>query len=270
MRIALALEYDGRTFCGFQSQPARCGVQDALERALREVAQADVVAIPAGRTDAGVHALSQIVHADVPQNRPLSAWVRGVNAHLPPAIAMLWAHPVPDAFHARFAATARHYAYLLLARPERPGLMAGRVGWYHRPLDLDAMRSAAALALGRHDFSSFRASGCQAKSPVKTIHRFELSARADLIRIDVSADAFLHHMVRNLVGALVEVGAGKAAPAWLGELLDARDRTKGPATFAPDGLYFCGADYDAAYGLPATRRELGFGGMQGQTRLSGM
>lgn len=259
MRLALALEYDGRGFCGFQSQPSRCGVQDALERALREIAQADVVAIPAGRTDAGVHAVSQIVHADVPDNRPLTAWVRGVNANLPPAIAVLWAQPVPDAFHARFAATARHYAYLLLARPERPGLMAGRVGWYHRALDVDAMREAASLAVGRHDFSSFRAAECQAKSPVKTLHRFALSVQGDMVRIEVSADAFLHHMVRNLVGALVGIGAGKAPPSWMAELIGARDRTKGPATFAADGLYFCGADYDAAFGLPPTHREVRIG-----------
>ncbi len=255
MRLALALEYDGRPYCGFQSQPSRCGVQDALEHALREIAQRDVAAIPAGRTDAGVHAVSQIVHADVPENRPLTAWVRGVNAHLPPTVAVLWARGVPDAFHARFAATARHYAYLLLARPERPGLMSGRVGWYHRPLDVAAMREAASLVTGRHDFSSFRAAECQAKSPVKTIHRFSLTADGDLMRFDVSADAFLHHMIRNLVGALVDIGAGKAKPAWIAELLAARDRTKGPATFAPDGLYFCGADYDASFGLPATRRE---------------
>ena len=254
MRIALAREYDGRGFCGFQSQSARCGVQDALEDALRAIAQRDVVALPAGRTDAGVHATSQIVHADVPDERPLTAWVRGVNAHLPPTVAVLWAHPVPDAFHARFAATGRHYDYLLLARGERPGLMAGRVGWYHRALDADAMREAASLVVGRHDFSAFRAAECQAKSPVKTLRRFDVDAQGELVRFSLSADAFLHHMVRNLVGALVAIGAGKARPAWMRELLDARDRTRGPATFAPDGLYFAGADYDASFGLPPTRR----------------
>jgi len=254
MRLALALEYDGRAFCGFQSQSARCGVQDALEDALRAIAQRDVVALPAGRTDAGVHATSQIVHADVPDERPLTAWVRGVNAHLPPTVAVLWAHPVPDAFHARFAATGRHYDYLLLARGERPGLMAGRVGWYHRALDADAMREAASLVVGRHDFSAFRAAECQAKSPVKTLRRFDVDAQGELVRFSLSADAFLHHMVRNLVGALVAIGAGKARPAWMRELLDARDRTRGPATFAPDGLYFAGADYDASFGVPPTRR----------------
>ena len=256
MRLALGLEYDGRGFCGFQSQPSRCGVQDALEHALRAIAQADVATVPAGRTDAGVHATSQVVHADVPDDRPLTAWVRGVNAHLPPSVAVLWAHPVPASFHARFAATARHYAYLLLARPERPGLMAGRVGWYHRALDVGAMRDAAARVAGRHDFSAFRAAECQAKSPVKTLHRLDVDAQGDLVRFSLSADAFLHHMVRNLVGALVAIGAGKARPEWMRELLDARDRTRGPATFAPDGLYFAGADYDQSFALPPTRREV--------------
>jgi tRNA pseudouridine38-40 synthase len=259
MRIALAVEYDGRDFCGFQSQPSGCGVQDALQRALGEIAQQDIAAIPAGRTDAGVHATSQIVHADVPADRPATAWVRGVNSHLPPTVAVRWAHTVPEAFHARFSASARHYAYLLLARPERPGLMAGRVGWYHRPLDLEAMRAAAALVIGHHDYSSFRAAGCQAKSPMKTVHRFDVSAAGEVVRFDVSADAFLHHMVRNIVGALVAVGADKVPPGWIAELLAARDRTCGPPTFAPDGLYFVGADYDAAFALPPTRRDIAFG-----------
>ncbi|CAG0979860.1 tRNA pseudouridine synthase A [Burkholderiales bacterium] len=256
MRIALALEYDGRGYCGFQSQPSGCGVQDALERALREIGQRDIAATAAGRTDAGVHATSQIVHADVPDDRPLTAWVRGVNAHLPAAVAVLWAHPVDEAFHARFSATARHYAYLLLTRPERPALLSGRVGWYHRPLDLDAVRAGAAHLVGLHDFTSFRAAECQAKSPMKTIRRFDVTAAGDLVRFDISADAFLHHMVRNVVGALVAVGARRAPPSWIAELTAARDRTKGPATFAPDGLYFAGADYEARFGLPPTRRDV--------------
>ena len=255
MRIALCLEYDGRSFCGFQSQSSRCGVQDAVEHALGAIAQRDVAAVPAGRTDAGVHATAQVVHADVPDDRPLTAWVRGVNAHLPATVAVLWAHPVPDAFHARYSATARHYAYLLLVRPERPGLLAGRAGWYHRPLDADAMRAAAKPLIGRHDFSAFRAAECQAKSPVKTLHRLDVDTHGDLVRFTLSADAFLHHMVRNLVGALVAIGAGKAPPPWIGELLETRDRTRGPATFSPDGLYFTGVDYDAAFGLPQTRRD---------------
>ena len=256
MRIALAVEYAGAAFCGFQSQPSRCGVQDALEDATGEIAGHPVGVVAAGRTDAGVHAASQIVHFDSEASRPMSAWVRGVNAHLPPTAAVLWAQPVADEFHARFSATARHYTYLLLNRPERPGLMAGRAGWYHHPLDVAAMQEAFAMLIGTHDFSSFRAAECQAKSPVKTLVHARVMRQGDLVRFELSANAFLHHMVRNIVGALVTVGAGKAHPSWMREVLAARDRTQGPATFAPDGLYFCGADYDARFGLPATRRDV--------------
>ena len=256
MRYALALEYDGRAFCGFQSQREGCGVQDALERALATIAGAPVRVSAAGRTDAGVHAASQVTHFDTDAVRPDAAWVRGVNASLPPAAAELWAAPVDRAFHARFAATARHYVYLLQNRAERPALLAGRVGWYHRPLDLNAMQRAADRLVGTHDFSAFRAAECQAKSPVKTLARAEVRHDATLIRFEFSANAFLHHMVRNLVGALVEIGSGRREVGWIGELLDARDRTRGAATFAADGLYFCGADYDARFGLPPTRRDV--------------
>jgi tRNA pseudouridine38-40 synthase len=256
MRRALALEYDGSGYCGFQSQPSGCGIQDALERALAAIAGVPVRAIPAGRTDAGVHATSQIVHFDAPVERPATAWVRGVNAHLPPAVAVLWCAGVPSDFHARFCAIARHYTYLLQNRAERPGLGQGRVGWHHAPLDADAMHEAAQQLLGTHDFSSFRAAGCQAKSPVKTLSQLCVTRAGAIVRIDVTADAFLHRMIRNIVGALVDVGAGKHAPGWIGELLQAADRTRGAPTFAPDGLYFTGADYDARMALPATRRDV--------------
>ncbi len=256
MRLALALEYDGRAFCGFQSQSKGCGVQDALELALAAIAGSPVQATAAGRTDAGVHASSQVVHFDSEAERPLTAWVRGVNAHLPPSAAVLWAQPVSAEFHARFAAQARHYSYLLLVRPERLALNAGCLGWYHRPLDVDAMREGAALLLGRHDFSAFRAAECRAKTPVKTLARVDITATGPLIRFDFSADAFLHHMIRNLVGALVFVGSGRQPPGWIGELLAARDRGRAAPTFAADGLYFTGADYDARFGLPPTRRDV--------------
>jgi tRNA pseudouridine38-40 synthase len=255
-RYALALEYDGRGYCGFQSQPSGCAVQDSLERALAAIAGSPVRAIAAGRTDAGVHATSQIVHFDAPVERPLSAWVRGVNAHLPASVAVLWCAGVPADFHARFAAIARHYTYLLQNRPERPGLRAGRVGWHHAPLDADAMHEAARQLIGAHDFSSFRAAECQARSAVKTVIRLGVSRAGDVIRFDVTADAFLHHMIRNIVGALVEVGARKRRAEWIGELLRAADRTRGAPTFAADGLYFTGADYDARFALPPTRRDL--------------
>ena len=217
MRIALGLEYAGDAFCGWQSQPSGCGVQDALERALGDIAGERITATAAGRTDAGVHATSQVVHFDSGKERPLTAWVRGVNTLLPRAAAVLWARPIADEFHARFSATARHYSYLLLARPERPALSASRIGWYHATLDVDAMRSACADLAGTHDFSAFRAAECQARSPVKTLTRIDVGVHGSLIRFDFSADAFLHHMVRNIVGSLVYVGAGKHPPAWIAE-----------------------------------------------------
>jgi tRNA pseudouridine38-40 synthase len=256
LRLALGVEYAGFAYCGFQSQPSRCGVQDALEDAIGEIAGHPVGVVAAGRTDAGVHAASQIVHFDTEATRPSGAWVRGVNSHLPASAAVLWAQPVSDEFHARFAASARHYTYLLQNRGERPGLFAQRVGWYHHPLDLEAMRAGAAQLTGTHDFSSFRAAECQAKSPVKSLSRAVVTGNGSLVRFEFSANAFLHHMVRNIVGALVVVGAGRMPPAWIGELLAARDRTRGAPTFAAEGLYFAGADYDARFGLPATVREV--------------
>jgi tRNA pseudouridine38-40 synthase len=254
MRIALGLEYEGRDFTGWQSQADGRGVQDALERALAAIAGVAVRTVAAGRTDTGVHATSQVVHFDTDIARPDTAWVRGVNAHLPAALAVLWARPVAVDFHARFAARQRHYTYVLVNRPVRPALNAGRVGWYHRALDADRMGVALAQVVGTHDFSAFRAAECQAKSPVKTLARAAVGVDGDLLRFDFSADAFLHHMIRNLVGALVQVGAGKEAPEWLGALLAGRDRARAAPTFMPDGLHFCGADYDERFGLPATRR----------------
>jgi tRNA pseudouridine38-40 synthase len=252
MRIALGLEYDGGRFHGWQSQPDGSGVQDALERALSAVADAPVGATAAGRTDAGVHATLQVAHFDTESVRPKEAWVRGVNALLPEAIAARWALPVPAEFHARFAATGRHYTYLLLDRPVRPALLRSLVGWYHRPLAVEPMRVAAETLLGRHDFSAFRAAECQARSPVKTLDRIDIAREEDLIRFDLHADAFLQHMVRNIVGALVYVGSGRHPPAWLGELLERRDRTRAAPTFSAAGLYLTGIDYPSRWNLPPT------------------
>ncbi len=254
MRIALGLEYAGQAFTGWQSQADGRGAQDTLERALAAIAGTAIRTIAAGRTDAGVHATMQVVHFDTAVERPDTAWVRGVNSHLPQDIAVLWAHPAAEDFHARFAATARHYTYLLLCREVRPALLAGRAGWYHRPLDVAAMREAARVLAGTHDFSAFRAAECQAKSPVKTLATIELAASGDFVRFDFSANAFLHHMIRNIVGALVYVGAGKEPVPWIAEILAARDRTHAAPTFAPDGLYLTGVDYEAKWGLPPTRR----------------
>ncbi len=235
-------------------------MQDALAAAIGEIAGAAVTVIGAGRTDAGVHATSQIVHFAAPAQRPESAWVRGVNALLPKAAAVLWAKPVDGEFHARFAASARHYTYLLQNRAQRVALDAGRVGWYHRPLDLVVMREAAELLIGTHDFSAFRAAGCQAKTAVRSVGRCDVAhdvvQNGSLVRIDFSADGFLHHMIRNIVGALVAVGNGSRPPSWMGELLASRDRTLCAATFAADGLYFTGADYHPRFALPPTRRDI--------------
>jgi tRNA pseudouridine38-40 synthase len=247
MRIALGLEYEGSGFHGWQSQAGGGTVQDALEEALSIVAAAPTRVACAGRTDAGVHALAQVVHFDTVAVRPTTAWVRGVNAHLPSSIAVRWAQPVADEFHARFSARGRRYRYLLLNRAERPGLMAHRVGWFHRPLDAQAMAEAAALLLGEHDFSAFRAVECQAKSPVKILRRAAVARHGDLLVFDFDATAFLQHMVRNLVGALVYVGKGAHSSAWLGELLAGRDRARAAPTFEACGLYFAGVDYDPVW-----------------------
>lgn len=253
MRVALGLEYDGSGFCGWQSQANGGAVQDALELALAKVADAPMRVVCAGRTDAGVHALAQVVHFDTAAVRPTTAWVRGVNAHLPASIAVRWAQPVADEFHARFSARGRRYRYLLLNRGERPGLMARRVGWFHRPLDADRMAAAAGELIGEHDFSAFRSIECQAKSPIKVLRRAEVARHGELLVFDFEASAFLHHMVRNLVGALVYVGKGAKPPAWLGELLAGRDRARAAPTFEASGLYFAGVDYDPVWQLKVMR-----------------
>ena len=250
-RIAMGLEYDGSAFHGWQIQPGGGTVQDALQAALAEVAGMPVDVVCAGRTDAGVHATAQVVHFDTPVNRPVSAWVRGVNSHLPANVAVRWAQPVTSDFHARFSAFGRHYRYVLLNRPQRVGLAHDRVGWFHLPLDLLSMQQAAQYLLGTHDFSAFRAAACQAKSPIKEMRRAEVSQRGDLFFFDFEASAFLHHMVRNLVGMLVYVGKGKQGPVWAAELLTQRDRTRAAPTFAAAGLYLAGVDYEPHWNLPA-------------------
>jgi tRNA pseudouridine38-40 synthase len=249
-RIALGLEYDGSRFLGWQTQPGGGTVQDALEGALLAVSQESVRTVAAGRTDTGVHARLQVVHFDTEAKRPQSAWVRGVNAHLPDAVAVLWSHEVPGEFHARFSARSRTYRYALLNRPVRPGLAAGRVGWFHLPLDVDKMRAAAAFLVGEHDFSAFRSAECQAKTPVRVIHSLEVLHEAQTLHLVIRANAFLHHMVRNLVGALVYVGKGKHPPEWVREVLESKDRARAAPTFGPEGLYLETIEYEAKWGLP--------------------
>lgn len=255
MRIALGVAYDGRAYQGWQSQVSGLTVQDKLEAALAAFATVPVPTICAGRTDAGVHGLMQVVHFDTALDRAPMSWVRGTNRFLPPDIAVQWARPVADEFHARFVATGRRYAYVLLESAVRPALETGRAGWVFRPLDGDAMRAAAGHLLGEHDFSSFRASSCQAKSPVKTLSRLDISHRAAgdhaaYWRFDFEGNAFLHHMVRNIMGCLLAVGQGAQTPDWVRTVIAARSRDAAAPTFSPDGLYFLGPVYDARWGLP--------------------
>lgn len=249
-RIVIGLEYNGQGWLGWQSQPNGQTIQDVLELALSKIAQTHTPVICAGRTDTGVHATHQVTHFDTFANRPLTAWVRGINSHLPPSISVLWAREVSIDFHARFSARGRRYRYVLLNRPQRPGLLAGRVGWHHRPLDLSAMQAAAALLLGEHDFSAFRAAQCQAKSPVKQMHLAEVSQQGELFTFEFAASAFLHHMIRNLVGSLVYVGNGRESVDWFAHILAQRDRRIAAPTFSPDGLYFLGPTYETFWQLP--------------------
>jgi tRNA pseudouridine38-40 synthase len=254
VRVAVGIEYDGSGFAGWQSQPQGNTVQDAVERALAKIAGVPVRVTCAGRTDAGVHALAQVAHFDVDVRRPATAWVRGVNTYLPPAVAVRWSRQVAADFHARFAARSRSYRYVLLNRPVRPALMNGRVGWFHHPLDVDRMRAAAACLLGEHDFTSFRAMECQAKSPVKVMQHVAIERDGDEIVFEFRASAFLHHMVRNLVGSLVFVGKGVRPAEWLADLLAARNRSLAAPTFDPAGLYFAGVEYDPMWELPEPER----------------
>ena len=250
MRIALGISYLGTHYQGWQSQPSGQTVQDQVESALTRFATVPLNTLCAGRTDAGVHGLMQVLHFDTDLQRESFSWVRGTNRFLPADIAVQWAQAVPDAFHARASALARRYAYLLLESPVRPSVDAGRVGWTFRPLDGDAMRQAARHLVGTHDFSSFRASACQALSPVKQLTRLDITRKGAYWRFDFEANAFLHHMIRNIMGSLVQIGQGLLAPGAMAEVLAARDRDAAAPTFAPDGLYFLGPRYGPAWGLP--------------------
>jgi tRNA pseudouridine38-40 synthase len=243
MRIALGLEYDGSRFLGWQTQPGGGTVQDAVEKAISAIAAAPTPVVCAGRTDRGVHALGQVLHFDTDAVRPEGAWVRGVNALLPESIAVRWAEPVDEDFHARFSAHARTYRYVLLNRAERPALAARHAGWFHGALDVGAMRKAAQALVGEHDFSAFRSSECQARTPVRVLHSIEIDPRGERIDFVLRANAFLHHMVRNIVGSLVYVGKGRHSADWLRGVLEARSRARAAPTFAAEGLYLESVEY---------------------------
>jgi tRNA pseudouridine38-40 synthase len=251
MRLALGISYNGQSYEGWQSQPSGRTVQDRLEAALTQFAAQPISTVCAGRTDAGVHALMQVVHLDTPLQRQEFSWVRGTNRFLPADIAVQWAKPVPDAFHSRASAVARCYAYVLLQSPVRPSIDAGRVGWVFRPLDEGAMRESASLLIGQHDFSSFRAAACQARTPVKTMKRIAITRHGSYWRFEFEADAFLHHMIRNIMGCLLAIGQGQQPPQWISHVLAARDRDAAAPTFSPDGLYFLGPVYGPEWNLPS-------------------
>ncbi len=250
MRIALGIEYDGQPYCGWQYQDHSPSVQAVVEKALSAVADGPVRVVCAGRTDTGVHATGQVVHFDTRVQRAAKAWVLGSNTNLPPSVRVLWAQSVSDEFHARFSARRRRYRYVILNRHIRSALLAGRTTFEYRPLDVEPMQRAANLLLGEHDFSSYRAVACQAKSPVRTLYRLDVTRNRDLVLLDVEANAFLHHMVRNLAGVLMKIGAGEATPEWAAEILEKRDRRLGGVTAPPDGLYLMQIDYPAQFELP--------------------
>ncbi len=252
MRIALGVEYDGSQFHGWQAQKDGVRtVQSVLEQALQQVANHPVKTICAGRTDTGVHGIGQVVHFDSPSQRTSRNWILGANVNLPADVNVSWAQPVADSFHARFSATGRHYRYLILNRMTRSALMANRATFVHKPLNAQLMHAAGQVLVGRHDFSSYRALQCQAKSPVRILRSLTVARQGEQIALRVSADGFLHHMIRNIAGVLMAIGAEEQPTTWAREVLELRDRTLGGVTAPPDGLYFERVDYPEKFALPA-------------------
>ena len=248
-KIALGIEYNGTAYAGWQFQAGLPSVQGVLEAGLAVIADQPLTVHCAGRTDAGVHAFEQVVHFEAPVARPLQAWVRGCNTHLPSDVRVLWAKTVSETFHARYSAIARCYRYCILNRAVASALHTGRLSWVHQPLDAQRMHHAAQALLGEHDFSSFRAHSCQSHSPNRLMHFIDIYRQQDQVIIDICANAFLHHMVRNIVGALIEVGSGKQTPSWIGELLMLKDRTRAAMTAPADGLHLLAVYYPRHYGL---------------------
>ena len=250
-RVALAIEYKGSDYHGFQTQPNGVKtVQQALERALSRVANEPITLVCAGRTDAGVHATNQVVHFDTMARRPAKAWVMGTRPHLPDTVSVKWAQDVSPSFHARFSALNRTYRYLISDAKTSSALLHDQITWSSRPLDVAKMREGASFLVGKHDFTSFRATQCQAKSPIRQIHYLHIVRRGDLIVLEVQANAFLHHMVRNIVGVLLAVGAGDKPAGWVAEVLAARNRSAGGVTARPFGLYLVSVDFPADFDLP--------------------
>jgi tRNA pseudouridine38-40 synthase len=250
MRIALGIEYNGQDFFGWQRQINLTTVQACVEAALSQIAASDIQVFCAGRTDAGVHAKEQVVHFDTTINRPMRAWTLGTNSYLPSTIAVQWAQVVPDEFHARFSAQSRCYRYFIYNAKMRSAVWGAQSSWFYRPLDEKLMHQAGQDLLGEKDFTSFRATACEAKSPIRTIHHLKVTRQGDLIMVEVQANAFLHHMVRNIVGVLLEIGSGRRPIEWLQQVLSAQDRQAAAVTAPPTGLYLYKVGYPRQYVFP--------------------
>ena len=254
MKYIACIEYDGTAYCGWQRLSHARSIQEEVEKALSSIANHPVEVTCAGRTDSGVHALGQIIHFETDAQRLLKAWVMGANTLLPDDISVIWAREAPtvkgEPFNARFSAYLRRYRYIILNRRARPGLLSHKVGWVYEPLDADAMHLAAQTLLGEHDFSSFRASGCQARHAIREVNSIQVTRDGDYLYVDIAANAFLHHMVRNIVGSLIKIGKGDWPVAFMTELLDLKDRTKAGPTAPASGLYFVHVHYPEEFDLP--------------------
>lgn len=259
MRIALGVEYDGSQYCGWQRQKHDTEtVQEYLEKALSKVANHPVRVVCAGRTDTGVHGVGQVVHFDTESERNEKGWIFGCNTNLPDTISVRWAKPVSDEFHARFSAQSRAYRYVIYNHPVRPALGMKHLTWNFRKLDVELMQQASQVLVGKHDFSSFQAQGCQAKSPVRTIQKLNLYRRGPLVIMDIQANAFLQHMVRNISGVLMAIGCGKESKEWISEVLNHRNRTLGGVTAPPYGLYFMKVKYPDEFAIPEPAQDIPF------------
>ena len=259
MRIALGVEYNGSQYKGWEKQPGQTTVQGCLEEALSKIANVPIKVSAAGRTDAGVHALGQVVHFDTDVSRDPYNWMLGTNSALPKDIAVHWAQPVSEEFHSRYDAIARRYRYHILNRRARPGVLPTTVSWYPRPLEEGVMHEAAQALLGEQDFSSFRAAACQSHTPMRRMDAISVSRNLDVITLEVEANAFLHHMVRNIAGVLTAIGSGERPVQWAAEVLAAKDRKAAGVTAEPYGLYLVEVKYPEAADLPRSHGEWGFG-----------
>ena len=250
MKLAFGIEYDGSAYHGWQSQTGVATVQDCVESALSTIVDHPIRVHCAGRTDAGVHGLGQVVHMETPVVRKESSWIFGTNSNLPSDISIQWVKEVEDDFHARFSATRRIYQYHILNQATRSAFMSKKIVWERRPLSLERMKKAASFLVGKHDFSAYRSLACQAKNPVRTVHRLEVNQHGPIITIEIDANAFLHHMVRNIAGVLMEVGMDRAEPVWAKEVLEEKDRAQGGVTAPPEGLYLMKVFYPDRFNLP--------------------